>query len=375
LERGVNLRALITGRLTRLAAKRPARRATAVGSARRAAMVAVFVGAAAYALFHLGLSLAANRVPLVFDPFYADKETRLTAVEHASPGAPVVLVLGSSRALNGIAADRIGPGTTAGGAPAVAYNFGVPAAGSITNLVYLRRLLADGHAPSVLVLEVMPPLFADDPRWPPEAGLLLADRLTWAEIDLVTTRYGFPRETVRARRTRADYHPWECHRFKIMSRLDPEALPGESRLHSGRASDAHGWLPSFAPAPVPKAFELAAANYGDWLRDWKPGPAPALALRDTLALARKHGITVALLLMPESGAFRALCPEPARGRLNAFLAGVCAEFNCPLIDAREWVSDDSFVDGHHLLRPAALAFTDRLTTEAILPLLRKRGAP
>ena len=364
----MKLRALITGRLTRLAAKRPARRAAAVGSARRAAMLAVMAGAAASVLLHVGLTFAAARSKVISDPFYADKETRLAELERA----PLVLALGSSRTLNGFAAERVGPVATATGTPAVAFNFGVPGAGPITQAVYLRRLLADGHVPTVLFLEVLPSLFADEPDRPPEANLLLADRLTWAETELVIERYAFPAEIVRTRRTTADRWPWEMHRFKLMSRLEPDALPDESRLHAGRSANTHGWL---ALAVNPVGFTRTAAHYGPSLVDWNPGPAPTRALHDTLALCRARGIAVGLLLMPESGAFRALYPEPVRERLNVFLAGVCAEFGCPLIDAREWVDSAGFSDGHHLLRAGGVAFTDRLTTEAILPLLRQRRAP
>jgi hypothetical protein len=337
-------------------------------------MVAVLAGAGAFVLFQVGLVLAAERSRAISDPYFADREERLTELERAAPGAPVVLVLGTSRTLGGFASGRVGPAATVAGTPAVAFNFGVPGAGPITQSVYLGRLLA-GHAPSVLILEVLPSLFADLPDRPQEANLLLADRLTWAEIDLVTSRYAFPVESTRARRAAADRCPWDAHRFKIMSRLEPEAIPGESRLNSGRSADAHGWHPSMAPAPDRKAFERIAPPYRAALHDWKPGPAPTLALRDAITMCRERGITVALLIMPESSEFRALYSPPVRESVNAFLAGVCAEFDCPLIDAREWTPDDGFVDGHHLLRPAALTFTDRLTTEAILPLLQKRRAP
>ena len=41
-----------------------------------------------------------------------------------------------------------------------------------------------------------------------------------------------------------------------------------------------------------------------------------------------------------------------------------------MIDAREWVPDVGFSDGHHLLPAGATTFTDRLGREALIPLLR-----
>ena len=46
------------------------------------------------------------------------------------------------------------------------------------------------------------------------------------------------------------------------------------------------------------------------------------------------------------------------------------EFGCRVADCREWMPDDAFADGHHLLRAPAGAFTDRLTRGVIGPALR-----
>jgi hypothetical protein len=336
----------------------------------------VFTGAGAFILLQFGFGLAANHSRLISDPLYADKEARLALLERSAPSARSVVVLGSSRTLNGFAAGRTTEALSNAHVPAVAYNFGVPGAGPITQAVYLRRLMDAGHRPAVLFAEVMPALFAESPLAPAESALLQADRLTRTEIELVVERYSFPGDVFRARRASANHWPLSVHRFKLLSRLEPDSVPGESRIHAGRAADDHGWLPPKPNiAPDPEAFNRAASDYGPALRDFQPGAPQALALRDTLLLGREHGVTVALVLMPEAAAFRALASDPGRARLSAFLAAICSEFGCRLIDAREWVADDGFLDGHHLTRAAAITFTDRLTAEAITPLVRGALAP
>ena len=41
------------------------------------------------------------------------------------------------------------------------------------------------------------------------------------------------------------------------------------------------------------------------------------------------------------------------------------------VDAREWLPDSSFSDGHHMLRPGAELFSDRLNREVIAPWVGK----
>jgi hypothetical protein len=42
----------------------------------------------------------------------------------------------------------------------------------------------------------------------------------------------------------------------------------------------------------------------------------------------------------------------------------------PLIDARDWVDDDGFWDGHHMLPAGAAQFTHRFEREALQPLVK-----
>src|SRR5690606_1005741 len=115
-----------------------------------------------------------------------------------------------------------------------------------------------------------------------------------------------------------------------------------------------------------------AGEYRAILADMHPTGGGARALADLLALCREHDIPVTLVLMPESAGFRALYPPATTGRLYGFLNGLCAEYGCGLVNARAWLPDTAFTDGHHMLEPGAEAFSDRLLREAILPSLRAR---
>src|SRR5204863_266374 len=83
----------------------------------------------------------------------------------------------------------------------------------------------------------------------------------------------------------------------------------------------------------------------------------------------EKAIPVRLVLMPEADDFRALYPPATRERLDGFLRGLGAE----CIDARTWVPQSEFTDGHHLLRGGAAIFSERLTREAIAPFFRAAG--
>jgi hypothetical protein len=63
-------------------------------------------------------------------------------------------------------------------------------------------------------------------------------------------------------------------------------------------------------------------------------------------------------------------PETTQ-RLYAFLHRLCADHGCGLVDARTWLPDAVFSDGHHMLRSGAETFSDRLAREVILSFLRE----
>jgi hypothetical protein len=102
---------------------------------------------------------------------------------------------------------------------------------------------------------------------------------------------------------------------------------------------------------VARAFQ----EYAPVLADYHVGGPGCAAIRDTLARCRDHGIRAAVVLMPESSEFRSWY-GPGYAEVTRFAESL----GVPVFDAREWVPDDGFSDGHHLTADGSAAFIDRL---------------
>jgi hypothetical protein len=377
----VNLTTRVAGWLRSIPVGRPASRpvAPARRNRRRQASAAVVVGITAFLILQIGLGIAGECVLLIKDPGYADKELRLSRQEAAYPGAPSVVMLGTSRTGFAFHAGRIREGLARDlGGPAMAFNFGIPASGPVTHVVYLRRLLAEGHRPDFLLVEVLPPTLAELPGGPLESRFLFGDRLRYGEVETVIG-YGFPEEEIREKWRGTVVAPWYAMRFPILGRIFPSALPWHLRFDWSRTKDPTGWstpiVSSVTPEQYAAGLKRAAGEYSAILADMHPTGGGARALEDLLKLCRESDIPVTLVLMPESVGFRSLYSPATTDRLYRFLNQLHEEYRCGLVDARDWLPDSAFTDGHHMLQSGAEAFSDRLLREAIPPQLRARRSP
>ena len=217
----MNLTARISGWLRTVLVGRPAPRPVrAVGDSRRKAAIAIGTAFAAVIAFQVGLGLVAEISLYVRDPGYSDKEIRLARQEAANPDGPRVVMLGTSRTAAAFHAGRVREQLIAErGGRAVVFNFGIPASGPITHIVYLKRLLADGHRPDLLLLEVLPPTLMDLPGGPTipagplEGRFFYGDRMRHHELD-GTISYGFPEADVRSTWRKSIVVPWYALRFR-----------------------------------------------------------------------------------------------------------------------------------------------------------------
>jgi hypothetical protein len=345
---------------------------------RHRAVVALMTGAVVTCAAQLGLAIAAESSLVVRDPIYADREAKLVGVERELPaGSPVVVMLGTSRTGNGFDAARASERLSRElGHPAAAFNFGVAASGPILHRVQLARLLAEGHRPTLLLVEVLPPSLADLKDGPLEAKFLDGSRFRREELDLFAA-YGIPSAKVNAEWRGTLIVPWHALRFQLLGRLAPSALPFLRRCDESRTCDSHGWHRIWEEVLTPAGFEdgrrRARESYQDILRDFRPGGGAARALRDTLILAKQHGIPTRLVVMPESEWFRTFYSPAGLAQFDEWIGRLAQEQGCPLTDARQWIPDSGFADGHHLLPGAAAKFSDRLVDEVIVPALATGG--
>src|SRR5438105_71537 len=293
----------------------------------RRGRTAVVVLLLAWVATQVGLSYAANFAwPDLRDPMFFDKLARLRSrvAEHTlGASRPLTVVMfGSSRTLMALDGQLLEEGLAERtGGPVVAFNFGIPAAGPVTNAVNVRRLLTRGPRPDVVLIEVLPPLVSGHEPVPREYPFLLAERLLPDEVELVRG-FGFPADETRSRWQSSALVPVYGLRFPILGRLAKLWLPMNLRFDVGRFADATGWakpyLSEVSPEEYRRGLAQARQEYYDLLQGMRMPGHPAEALRLSLELCRAHGVPAALVLMPEGTDFRAWYPPSAAAELNDF---------------------------------------------------------
>ena len=342
---------------------------------RNRAHAAVLWGFVLFAVVQCVIGLSSERYPRIRDPLYGDKLVKLQRrFPTGEPRPLTVLMLGSSRTGLAFHGKRIEQQLIAElGRPVVAFNYGTPASGPVTHLVYLKRLLKGDIQPDLLFVEVLPSMIADGHGGPIERHWLYADRLTYSERDIVI-RNGFDKSAVQERWWKSMLIPAYTLRFQLLSRIAPSWLPWQVRFDWSRGADESGWgttaSQNITPELLATGTARAKAEYVPMLANYHPGGPACEALRELLTLCRERNIPVRMVLMPEGGDFRSWFPQPGLERLMTFLNTTSAEFNAPLVNAREWLPDEHFYDSHHMFAAGAEAFSDRLTRDAIVPMIR-----
>lgn len=337
----------------------------------RRAFWALLCAALSFVLLEFALGAAVECHCLsIRDPEYSLKHELLQKRLAEEPGRPLVLVLGSSRVMMGLDAGRVR--CSLGGRPAQVFNFGLSGAGPLMQAVALRRLLAEGVRPDLLVLEVLPPTLTQPGTQPVEEEWLDASRLTWEELRFLRS---FTADTARATTQWAKGRllPGLRHQHGLRCALAIDSADPSTRPERCRSPvDAHGWSPylkdSVSAEERRRLTDFAAAQYESAWGPFRLAPGPSAALRETIILSRREGIPVVLLVMPEGPSFQALYPADVRDGIAGFLEVLRREEGVLLLDGRTGLTEDDFWDGHHLLPRGAAAFTARFQRELTAPL-------
>jgi hypothetical protein len=335
-----------------------------------------------FAVSQLALSIYLEKQrPEVRDPLYSLRLRSLRAKLAESPNAPLFLVLGSSRVKYSVwpAAMKI-RGREDEPTPVV-YNFGVNGLGPLRELMYLRRLLADGVRPDWLLVEVWPPLW-------PEAGFFRESRMVVGEDDLrwrdipFVCRYFLKERAVVHYGLRKWLLPISDYRGRLLEAtahgLLPHTYAGEAAQHvrDWLPQDSTGWFPLPWGAATAEGRRLAIEHGAE---EMKPlvdplniDPRSDSALRELLADCRQHNIKVALILMPEHSRTRGWYPPQALALVHRYLGHLQQEYPLPIVDTRAWAPDEDFADYCHMGTSGVPAFSERLGREVVQPLIEDR---
>lgn len=315
--------------------------------------------------------------PELRDPAFGFRLQTLQQRLKDNPSSSLVLVLGSSRAMNGLAPAHMPIQLDYNGNDLVIYNFALPGSGSIRELMTLRRLRAAGIKPDCVLIETWPVLWSEDGAFA-ERPLVAADELRWSDWTVLS--HALPGKIeLFARTLKGNLIPLVSYRSRLLHAGARDFLPramdrGLTREDADwTCSDGTGWLPyRKLPADanalrheVQKGLLVAAPL----LHPLRISPDYDRALRDLLDDCRDAGIKTALFLMPEHSECRHWYTAQTHAIVRAYLRQLREKYSCPVLDARDWASDDSFADFCHLAPWGVPSFSRRFAVEALSPWL------
>lgn len=309
---------------------------------------------------HLALGIFVDQSPPeVRDPEYAAKRDRLAKLLEEHPGRPWTLYLGSSRGAQGFAPHMLAPAR-------LAFNFAVPGGGPMLQRVIYERLRSEGFKPAHLLLEVMPVFFNDELGDRVEMRLLDTARLSVQELKRVEESSANVYSRYRRWALARAVPEWR-HAREIRDRIGLDVYRPHARPEAPEdAIEFDGWQPVRDPYYREKPDELnrlAHTQYDRFYPRFTPAPGSTFQLRQLIEQAQDDGVEVTLVVMPEAKHFRDLASDQHREEFGKLLASFRDEFKIPLIDARDWIPDAEFFDGHHLFPEGGERFTSRLKQE------------
>jgi len=302
------------------------------------------------------VAINADAVP-IRDPIFAEKLALLRGhPEFFQQNADSlrVLAIGSSRTQLAFDAGHLGI------AKSTSFNFGCAGCGPIASALYFRRLLALGMTTDVALIEIHPAMLAAQ-NPPFEHRWLHGYRLRHEEVERIRS-YGWPLEMPQHLRTGGWLQTLHTYRFSTLNEYAPGLLPCPFGMTLASRTDAYGFIAGIEPTAAERAVFLAGAQieYAPAFASYTPGGPAVEAVRDMLSLCRERGIRAVIVVSPESSEFRSWYVPQATADVDNLVRTLAAEFAVPLMDAREWLPDNEFADGHHPTVAGARRFTERL---------------
>ncbi|HEY7310434.1 MAG TPA: hypothetical protein VH643_13800 [Gemmataceae bacterium] len=318
------------------------------------------------------------RRPDVRDPAYGLRLLTLRQRMAENPAAPLVLILGSSRTLNGMSPAHMHISRRESEPEPLVYNFALAGSGSVRELMTFRRLRAAGIKPDWLLIESWPVLWPEDGIFA-ERRVIADDELCWTDLT-VLSRYLPGKVEFFGRALKGNLAPLVSYRSRLLHAGAHFLLPRDldrtltHEENDWTCTDGMGWLPyRKLPADleaqrreVAKGLLVAAPL----LNPLRIAPDSDRALRDLLDECRAEGIKVALFLMPEHSECRRWYSPQTHAVVSGYLTELTRQYGVPALDLRDWAPDEHFADFCHMAPWGAEPFSERFGRDVVRPLLR-----
>lgn len=337
---------------------------------------ALFWGLLVFAGIQAVLDVYMNKRPNFCAPDFGLRLETLRQRLAENPGAPLVLIIGSSRAQNGLSSRYMSLPPLAGSVKPVVFNFAFSGSGSIRERMTFRRLRAAGIKPDWVLVETWPAQWPEKGNFE-ESRMIIQEQLFWSDLPALV-RYLPGKLDLWQWAFKGNVVPLATHRSRWLYQGGVGFLLSREQEKSF-AEEKQGWIPPDGTGWVPNG--KLPANAEEQRRAVAKGvpvtetllnplhiaPESSRALRDLLSECRASGIKTALFIMPEHSECRRLYSPQTHARVRHYLTELSEEYGLPVFDLRTWSPDEHFADFCHLAPWGVPSLSRRFGREVIKP--------
>lgn len=314
------------------------------------------------------------------DPELGYRLMQLKRATISAPRRPLVLAIGSSRVQQGI--DPGAMGFDEGSTDPLVFNFGYRGASPVIAVRNYFRIRAAGIRPDYVLIEFSPAsatggTSAAGPvrKWPNR--FTVADMVWLRESAFLNLREARTAEALTSWMG-AIALPWTSHRQVLAAHWLPVWVTETQWKMVGRERmDWYGFTEMQAETTTTGLYRRDPAAYRERFARTLANSSVAVSARRAYSLlidhCRKDGIPVAVVWMP-------LAPL-LTGWVNPELQHDCIKFTreqgrergVPIFPPPDWLMDDDFAEGHHLLPQSAARYSRWLADTHLKPWLARHA--
>lgn len=346
--------------------------------AKRRARVAVITAPITLLAICLGLRGMFNERPDLRDPNFYSKKTLFEGRAAETPQCHTIVALGSSRTGTFFHPTTVESEVAAiTGSPCIASNHSLPGSGPVKQWLQIKRQLDHGIAPDLVIVEITPAMCCLAKGVYAESGNIPPTCVTRDELEFMT-KIGFADDRFRRDWRDAQWNPFYGFRFQLMGMIQPRWTPPGVLQFSRKPTLPGGWAPpvvtTLKPGEYDKNLEIARRSFFDRLQNLQIPETAKVAYAEIFTLCKRHRITTIAIVTPESSQFRSWYTEKTHRGVAELVELANKGTGENVISTWDWLPDSAFVDGHHVLREPAFAYSKRLAREVIAPKLLQHKA-